>query len=255
MCDVKRKVIVVTGANSQLASEIIGSLYKNGSNLVLSSGNLDKLNEFVKTQNFSFERVITQKTDVRQKAELDGLMDETVAKFGKIDVLLTFAGIQIRKPALEFTQEDWQRVLEVNLNGSFFAAQAAAKPMTKQKNGKIIFISSLTAEIGLPQMPAYVASKGAIKQLAKALAVEWADQGITVNCIGPGRFHTKMTDDIFANKEIRESFLNCIPMKRPGIPKDLVGICLFLCSSKSDYFSGQSFYPDGGWLASGGAKG
>jgi NAD(P)-dependent dehydrogenase (short-subunit alcohol dehydrogenase family) len=254
MSDVKDKVIVVTGSNSQLASEIICSLYKNGSNLALSSRHLDKLNEFVKTQNFSLDRVLTQKTDVRQKAELDLLMDETVSKFGKIDVLLAFACVQIRKPALEFTKEDWQLVLDVNLNGSFFAAQAVAKPMTKQQSGKIIFVSSLTAEIGLPQMSAYVASKGAIKQLAKALAVEWADNGITVNCIGPGRFHTQMTDDIFKNKETRESFLNCIPMKRPGRPMDLVGICLFLCSSQSDYFTGQSFYPDGGWLASGGAK-
>ena len=114
-------------------------------------------------------------------------------------------------------------------------------------------ISSLTAEIGIPKIAPYVASKGAIRQLTKTLAVEWAPFGITVNSIGPGRFKTSMTEDVFSDDSIRESFLRLIPMGRAGVPADLAGITVFLASDASGYITGQSIYVDGGWLAAGGS--
>lgn len=251
--DLSQKVIVITGANAQLASDVISALYQEDARLVLSSRNLEKLDAWIAKCGFESDRVLTAKTDVTNIDDVKDLMKKGVERFGRLDVLITFAGVQVRKPAIDMSVEEWRYVLDVNLTGTFFAAQSAAEYMRNQGKGKIIFVSSLTAEIGLPNMAAYVASRGGIKQLAKGLAVEWAGEGITVNCIGPGRFHTKMTDDIFSNEQTRKSFLACIPMGRPGVPSDLVGISLFLCSDTSDYFTGQSFYPDGGWLASGGS--
>ena len=146
----------------------------------------------------------------------------------------------------------WNEVLKVNLTGTFYCAQAVAKHMIKRKTGRIILISSLTAEIGIPNIGAYAASRGGIKQFGKTMAVELASNGITVNSVGPGRFRTKMTEDLFLNQSKREKFLDVIPMKRAGIPDDLSGILIFLASDSSSYITGQSIYVDGGWLAAGG---
>ncbi|MDC0590406.1 SDR family oxidoreductase, partial [Gammaproteobacteria bacterium] len=124
--------------------------------------------------------------------------------------------------------------------------------METSKMGRIIMISSLTAEIGIPNIAAYAASRGGIKQLGKTMAVELASSGITVNCVGPGRFKTKMTEDVFSDESKRKDFLNAIPMQRAGIPEDLSGILIFLASDSSSYITGQSIYVDGGWLAGGG---
>ena len=113
-------------------------------------------------------------------------------------------------------------------------------------------ISSLTAEIGIPNIAAYAASRGGIKQLAKTMSVELATSGITVNCVGPGRFKTKMTEDIFSDEVKLKKFLDVIPMKRAGTPEDLLGVLIFLASDSSGYITGQSIYVDGGWLAGGG---
>jgi NAD(P)-dependent dehydrogenase (short-subunit alcohol dehydrogenase family) len=180
------------------------------------------------------------------------MFDSLARSVGPIDILVTAAGVQYRSPALTFDHGEWDRVLRTNLNGTFYCAQAAAKQMVPRKHGRIIMMSSLTAEIGIPGIAAYAASRGAIRQLGRTLAVEWAPHGITVNCIGPGRFHTTMTADVFADASKRAAFLRAIPMARAGLPEDLAGLSIFLASDASSYLTGQSIYVDGGWLAGGG---
>lgn len=247
------KTAVLTGGSGDLGIAMAETLTKAGASVVLASIDTQELEKaklyLVKTT----KNVLTVTMDVTDQKQVKRLAKKTVDQFGSLDILITAAGIQIRKPALEFTQEDWQKVLNVNLTGSFLCAQEAAKYMIAQKSGKIIFISSLTAEIGIPNMIAYVASRGGIKQMSKALAVEWAPYGVQVNCIGPGRFYTRMTKDVFDDPKTRESFLRLIPMNRPGVPSDLAGTVLFLASPASDYITGQSIYVDGGWLAGGGS--
>ena len=124
--------------------------------------------------------------------------------------------------------------------------------MTRAGRGRVINVSSLTGEIGLPKLAAYGATKGGVNQLTRALAVEWAGSGITVNAIGPGRIRTAMTEDIFRDPARAESFVSRIPMRRAGEPSDLTGAIVFLASDASSYLTGQIIYIDGGWLASGG---
>lgn len=190
--------------------------------------------------------------DVTKPAQVAVAFDGVAERAGRIDILVNAAGGQLRRPALEITEEEWNGLLAVNLTGTFFACQAGARHMRRAGRGRIISVSSLTGEIGLPSLSAYGATKGGVNQLTRALAVEWAGDGITVNAIGPGRIRTPMTEDVFANSATTESFLSRIPMRRPGVPSDLTGALVFLASDASSYMTGQILYIDGGWLASGG---
>lgn len=247
----KGKTAVITGASGDLGIAMSTALAKSGANIVAAGRNEDKLNEKIKHIT-KLGNAIAVPTDVRDRKQVEFLMNTTMEKFGSLDILITAAGIQIRNSALNFTDEDWNNVIGVNLTGTFICCQEAAKYMIPQKSGVIITISSLTAEIGIPNMVAYVASRGGIRQLTKALAVEWANLGIRVNSIGPGRFKTNMTEDIFDDNSTREKFLSCIPFGRAGVPTDIEGVTLFLASNASKYMTGQCIYLDGGWLAAGG---
>ncbi len=246
------KVAIITGASGDIGCALAKALFDAGASIVIAATNEQKLFKAAEKIGAPKEKMLICPMDVTKIEQIETLMSKTMEKFNKIDILVNAAGIQVRKPAMEFSQKEWNEVLNVNLSGSFFCSQVASKYMAEQKKGKVIMISSLTAEIGLPNMAAYVASKGAIKQLTKALATEWAKYGITVNCIGPGRYQTSMTADIFNNDEINNTFMKLIPLGRSGVPSDLAGIIVLLASDLSDYITGQSFYIDGGWLAAGG---
>ncbi|HNQ45477.1 MAG TPA: SDR family oxidoreductase [Syntrophorhabdus sp.] len=246
------KVAIVTGASGDLGFAMAQALGLAGACVVLSSRNRVKLEDARERIGIDKKNILTQEVDVTKPRQVKLLVRKTIESFGRLDVLVTAAGVQMRKPAIDFAPREWERVLKVNLSGTFFCCQEAAKQMVSSGGGRIILISSLTAEIGLPNMAPYVASRGAIRQLTKALAVEWASKGVTVNSIGPGRFRTHMTEELFASEKIRESFISLIPMGRAGIASDLSGLTVFLASDHSKYLTGQSIYVDGGWLASGG---
>lgn len=166
-----------------------------------------------------------------------------------IDTLILFAGNIKRQPAAQYNDDDWQRVLSVNLTGTFNCCKAAYPYLTKQLNkpAKVIMVSSLTAHIGIPNIAAYAAAKGGVEALCKALAVEWANDGINVNCIAPGRFVTDMSESVATDDK-----LDVIPMHRYGVPSDLFGVVDLLISKSANYITGQTFVVDGGWLAGGG---
>lgn len=248
----KGKVAVITGAGGDIGFALAKVLGEFGAKIVISDINHKNLSLAEKKIGMEKSQQLAIMADVADPKQVDLLMKATVEKFHRIDILVTAAGIVLRKPAIEFTADEWEKVLKINLSGTFYCSQAAAKYMQQKKSGKIIMISSLTAEIGIPNMVPYVASRGAIRQLCKALAVEWAPFGINVNCLGPGRMRTKMTEDLFSDVEKSKSFLRLIPMGRPGVPSDLSGIAVLLASDLSNYITGQSIYVDGGWLASGG---
>lgn len=247
------KTAVVTGASGELGANICKALVNAGANGVAVGRNNERLRQTLKSfAEVCGDRITSVQADVTDRSQVRAVMEHARARFGTIDILVTAAGLQVRKRAEEFTDQDWQNVLAVNLTGTFICCQEASRHMIPRHCGRIITISSLTAEIGLPMMAAYVASKGGVRQLTKALAVEWAQHGITVNSIGPGRFRTPMTEDVFSNTEARERFLRLIPAGRAGIPSDLTGAAVFLASDASDYVTGQTLYVDGGWLAAGG---
>lgn len=252
MFSLENKVAIITGAAGDLGFAIAKAYLAAGAAVVLVGRDHNGLDRAIQKLGGPSDRVITHVVDVADARQVNAMIEGVIQKLGQIDILVTAAGIQRRFPALTFNHDAWNEVLQVNLNGTFYCAQAAARHMISRNSGRIIMLTSLTAEIGIPHIAAYAASRGGIRQLCKTMAVEWAQHGVTVNCIGPGRFRTKMTEDLFADASKRAKFLDVIPMKRAGVPDDLAGISVFLASDASSYITGQSIYVDGGWLAGGG---
>jgi gluconate 5-dehydrogenase len=171
---------------------------------------------------------------------------EADAAFGKIDILVNNAGGNVRKPALDVTWEDWNKVLDTNLRGTFFVAQAVAPGMIRRGYGRIVNIGSVTSVFGYGAIAPYCASRGGVKQMTMALADAWGRHGITVNCLAPGWFRTEQTRVLYENAKWVEYLCERIPLGRPGQPNDLDGAIVFLASEASRYVTGQTLLVDGG---------
>lgn len=171
---------------------------------------------------------------------------------GTVDVLVNNAGVSFGNPAEKYSIDDWNITLGINLTVPFKMSQLVANELIRTKHqGSIINITSLGAEFGFPENPAYCASKGGLKQLTKALAYDWAKYGIRVNNVGPGYMHTSMTNKSYNDPAMSADRLRHMMIQRWGEPNDLAGVCVFLASSMSDYITGQDIYVDGGWTAKG----
>jgi 2-deoxy-D-gluconate 3-dehydrogenase len=194
--------------------------------------------------------VIPAQADVSRMDDIRSLVDRTVKEFGKIDFLFNNAGTIRRNACEDFLERDWNEVINTNLKGPFFLAQAVARVMISQKRkGKIINTSSLIAVQGGKQVPAYAASKGGITQLTKSMANDWARYNILVNAIGPGWVNTELTEPLRQDKERFAEISRRIPLGRWADPEDLAGAAVFLASDASDYITGQTIFVDGGWLS------
>jgi len=192
------------------------------------------------------------KLDVSEKSEVDNVFDEVIKQFGRLDILVNNAGIFSPKPALEMTEEEWERTIRINLKGQFLCAQRAAKEMAKNKWGRIINISSIASgSVGVGFMGAahYSASKGGIIGMTETLAIEFAPLGINVNAIGPGAIDTPMVQASAMPKEVMDAMLAGIPLKRIGKPEEISAAVVFLASEEASYVTGATLYVDGGWLA------
>ena len=247
--NLKDKVAIVTGASSGLGKGIALALSEAGASLVLVSRRLQLLQEVAKLINKKDQECFCFSADVSKKEQVKHTVEEAVKIFGKIDILVNTAGINRRNLVENFSEEDWNAVIDINLKGTFLFSQAVGKVMIKQNKGKIINTASMTSVIGGQNIPAYSASKGGVVQLTKAFAVAWAKYNINVNTIGPGWFKTPMTKSLYEDKDRNSQTLSRIPMKRWGEPEDLAGAVVFLASEASDYVTGTTIYVDGGYLA------
>jgi len=248
--NLKDKTAVVCGASRGLGKGMAKALASAGADVVLASRSENVLKEVAEeiseeTGSKAFPVVY----DITKMEDADKLVQKTMAEFGKIDILVNAAGMNIRKPVIEVTEKDWDTIMSIQLKGVFFTCQAVAKEMIKQGSGKIINTASLTSVIGLPNICIYGAAKGAIVQMTKGMAVEWAKHNINVNAIGPGYYKTEMTKALFEDEEKLKGLMSRIPMGRTGLSQDLAGTVVFLASDASDYITGQVVYVDGGWLA------
>lgn len=190
--------------------------------------------------------------DVSKKADVDAAFDEVIQKFGRLDILVNNAGIYVSRPALELTEEDWDRMIAVNLKGQFLCAQRAAKEMAKNKWGRIINIASVASGqvgVGIAGGAHYTASKGGIIGMTETLAIEWAPLGISVNVVAPGAIDTPMVQAAAMPKDAMDAMLARIPMRRMGRPEEVSAMVVFLASDEASYTTGAVFYVDGGWLA------
>jgi 2-deoxy-D-gluconate 3-dehydrogenase len=243
------RVALVTGASRGLGQGMALALAEAGANVALVARTKSSLEETGRMIAQAGSKAHIIPADLSLITEVQRVVRETIAQFGKLDILLNSVGTQIRKPAVEVLEHEWEYLIGVNLKSVYFLTQAAAKEMIKVNKGKIINITSLTSFIGLSNVSIYGASKGGILTLTRQWAIEWAKYNINVNAIGPGYYKTALTADLFKEAEREKWVLSKIPLGRIGMPEDLAGAAVFLASEASDYITGQIINVDGGWLA------
>ena len=244
--DLTGKVAIVTGTSRGLGQYMARALARAGADLVITSRDRERLAEFQREIESMERRALALELDVRDCESIERMVEQAQASYGQIDILVNNAGCNIRKPAVEVTWEDWNTVLETNLRGTFFVAQAVAKRMIPRCYGRIINIGSVTCVAGYAGLAPYCASRGGVKQLTMSLADDWGEHGITVNCLAPGWFKTAQNAVLYEDKEWVEYLCDRIPLNRPGHPQDLDGAVVFLASDASEYVTGQTLLVDGG---------
>lgn len=243
------KVAVVTGATRGLGQSMAIALGEAGATVVVVGSKVENLENTISILDSKDIPSMALGCDQSDGEQIIKVIDDVKAKYGKIDILVNNAGTIKRAPAHEFTDDDWNEVINVNLNGVFKFCREAGKQMLKQGSGKIINIASLLSFSGGITVPSYAASKGGVAQLTKALANEWASSGIQVNAIAPGYFETDNTYNLRQDPERLSSITARIPAGEWGKPEDLAGATVFLSSKASDYMNGHIMLVDGGWMA------
>jgi NAD(P)-dependent dehydrogenase (short-subunit alcohol dehydrogenase family) len=246
--DLEGKTAIVTGAGRGIGKSIAGAFASAGAKVIVNDVDLDAAEQVCREIRDRGGFAKSAKADVRVSAEVAEMVQTAVRDLGGIHVMVNNAGIILRKPAEEILEEEWDRVIQINLKGTFLCAQAAARAMiAAEKGGRIINISSVMGAVALPPRAAYCASKGGIINLTRDLAAEWAPHGIVVNGIAPGWTVTEMTHGYFSQEPVRKYLLERIPLNRLGKPEDIAHMAVFLASDYADYITGQTIFVDGGW--------
>ncbi len=248
------RAALVTGGSRGLGLGMALALAHSGADVALAARSESQLEEAAALVRETGRDALVLPTDVSDVNAVQKTVRDAHAHFGRLDVLVNAAGVNLRQRAETFTEADWDTLMNVNLKGAFFACQAAGELM-RARGGKIINLGSLSFEIVIPNVALYAISKGGMRQMTRALAVEWAKDNVQVNAIAPGRFWTAMTDAVFSDPELYDSAVSVIPQGRPGVPSDLAGTTVLLASDASNYITGQTIVVDGGWLVGGGVKG
>ena len=242
------KIALVTGASSGLGQAIAIALAEAGADVAAHCHTAGKADETCAEIQKLSRRSIPVTGDMADKSAPSRMMEEVISEFGRIDILINNAGTIRRTPAVDYSEEDWSAVIEVNLSSVFRLSQAAGKRMVEQGSGKIVNIASLLSFQGGITVPAYTASKSGVAGLTKALANEWAKSDVNVNAIAPGYMETNNTVALRADENRNRQILERIPAARWGEPKDLAGAAVFLSSAASDYMHGHILVVDGGWM-------
>lgn len=247
--DLTGKTALVTGGGRGIGRSIALGLAAAGANVAVTSRTEQQLKEVTCEIEAMSRKGYYSALDIRDQSSVKEFVKEVVEKEEKIDILVNAAGDNRRSPLLEVTEEDWQYIIDLNLKSVLFTTQAVIPYMQKLQYGKIINIASLTSVLGFKEMGTYAASKGGVSQLTKTMAVEFAEDGITANAIGPGYFKTNMTKSVFEDATRVEWMKSRIPMGRTGELAELQGAAVYLASDASKYVTGQTIYVDGGWLS------
>ena len=246
MFDLTGKTAIVTGASRGLGQYFGRALARAGADLVVTSRQAESLGEFQKEIELLGRKALPLALDVRDYASIQQMVENACKHYGHIDILVNNAGCNVRKPSTEVSWDDWNLVLNTNLRGTFFVAQAVAKKMIPRQYGRIINIGSVTSVFGYAGLAPYCASRGGVKQLTMSLADDWGEFGITVNCLAPGWFKTEQTRALYDDQSWVDYLVDRIPLKRPGTPHDLDGAIVFLASDAAEYLTGQTMLIDGG---------
>ena len=236
----------MTGASRGLGQAFARALARAGADLVITSRDVERLRPFQREIESDGRRAVAIRLDVRDEDSIRLMADAAHDAYGRIDVLVNNAGCNVRRRAVDVSWDDWNLVLDTNLRGAFFVAQAVARYMLPRGRGRIINIGSVTSVFGYAGLGPYGASRGGIRQLTMSLADDWGPHGITVNCLAPGWFQTEQNTVLYEDAEWVDYLVDRIPLKRPGRPQDLEGAVIFLASDASAYVTGQTLLVDGG---------
>jgi len=248
---IKGQTAIVTGASSGLGTIFAETLAERGVNLVIAARRYERLVKLAEGLAEKYDvKVVPTQTDVSQESQVVKMVETVVQKFGSLEILVNNAGIASLSPSVDMSLDEWKRVIDVNLTGVFLCARTAAREMIKKKYGKIVNIASIYGAVGdiYPTAP-YYASKGAVINLTRSLAIEWAPYRINVNAIAPGFFPSEMTQSVFQDERALKYILSRTPLGRTGEPLDLKAALIYLASQASDYVTGQTIFVDGGWTA------
>ncbi|MBI2644135.1 MAG: SDR family oxidoreductase [Candidatus Wildermuthbacteria bacterium] len=252
MFDLQNKIALVTGARRGMGKSHALILAQQGAKVAVTDISKEECEEVVKEIKQRGGDALAFRLDVSHVQEIDQVFGEVVQQWGRLDILVNNAGIYFPKPALELTEEEWQKMLAINLKGQFFCAQRAAQEMKKHGWGRIINIASVASGqvgVGIAGGAHYTASKGGIIGMTETLAIEWAPFGIHVNAIGPGAIDTPMVQAAQIPQAAMEAMLRQIPLGRVGKAEEVSAAVVFLASEEASYVTGATIYVDGGWLA------
>jgi NAD(P)-dependent dehydrogenase (short-subunit alcohol dehydrogenase family) len=247
--DLSEKIAVVTGAGRGLGHDISLALARYGAHVVACSRTESELETVAEKIKAMGRQAIPVPMDVSDIRSIRHMVDRAVEAFGRIDILVNNAGINRPQPAEDVTEDNWDQVMNTNLKGLFFCAQAVGRVMISQKKGKIINISSDAGTVGIPGRAAYCASKGGVNLVTKVLAIEWAQHHINVNAIAPAFIETPLTEPMLKDPAFKKYVLENTPLGRVGKPKDVSSAAVFLAAKASDYMTGHILLIDGGWTA------
>jgi NAD(P)-dependent dehydrogenase (short-subunit alcohol dehydrogenase family) len=254
--DISDRVVLITGASRGIGRAIAQGLAEAGASIALASRTQSDLLKIAEEIRALGGRAETFPADVACVTEIQRLVHDVLVGMGQIDILVNVAGVNRRAPSAEITEEDWDTVVDLNLKGLFFTSQAIGRYWIETRRfaaehnrgkGKIINVGSIAGEMGSRRRAPYTASKSGVSGVTRTLAVEWATEGVCVNCLAPGYIETELTKPLFDDPTFSASFHNRVPMGRRGYPADLVGPAVFLAAPASDYLTGQTIVVDGGF--------
>lgn len=247
--NLKQKVAIISGGAGGLGREAARGLAEFGAQVVVADQDRDGLEEVERRFIGSRLEVSTMEADVTDSRSVENVAKRTLERFGRIDILINAAGINMRRPVLELEESEWDKTLDINLKGTFICSKVIGAAMIKQKQGKIINMGSVSSLLGHPEHSAYAASKGGVLLFTRVLAMEWAPYNVNVNAIGPAYIKTALTEDYLSRDGNYDKIVRSIPLGRLGTPGDVVGAVLFLSSKASDFVTGTILMVDGGRTA------
>jgi len=244
------KVAIVTGSSRGIGRAIATGLAGAGAAVVVNGRNAESVKAVAEAIMDGGGASLPVTADVSKAAGVENLIQKTVERFGRLDILINNAGISpYYKSAETMTETEWDEVMAVNLKGVFLCCRAAGRVMIPQKSGRIINISSIAGQVALPRLIAYCAAKGAVERITRVLAVEWAPHHILVNSIAPGWVETDLTKGLRENPALQDALIRQVPLARFGKAEDIVGAAIYLSSDAASYVTGGTLCIDGGWLA------